>query len=103
MEPPVPRKSRLADDAKRTDPSQIPPETEVIGEQADLGDADVRKPVVKGVVPHPQTGEPALDVEKGAPFKKEIIVPADRITRVEGDRVVVDIDKQEVEDLSAFG
>ena len=85
------------------DPAQLPEQTEVIAEHADLGKGDVSKTVVKGTVPHPDTGEPALNIEKGGLLKKSIVVPADRILDEESGRVVLDLDESEVQKLSSFG
>lgn len=63
------------------DPAQIPKGAKVEAEHADLGDSDVGAPTVEGVVPHPETGEPALEIKQGGLFRKRIIVPSGRINR----------------------
>jgi Mn2+/Fe2+ NRAMP family transporter len=89
--------------AESGDLSQITPGTRVEADGADLGDHDLGEAIVKGEVPNPETGEPALAVEAGGVFRKEIIVPADRIEGEENGHVVIDLDEGDVEQLSSFG
>jgi Mn2+/Fe2+ NRAMP family transporter len=85
-----------------SNPEDIPEGKEVEANAADL-DGDVTKPVVKGSVPYPGSGEPALEVEKGGLFKKEIIVPADRVEGEDDGRVVIQLCEHEAERLSPWG
>lgn len=82
---------------------EIPEGTEVVADHADLGSHDISKTVVKGIVPHPETGEPALDVEKGGLFPKEIIVPADRVEAEEDGHVVIELDEHDTDRLASWG
>ncbi|MGI8554218.1 MAG: NRAMP family divalent metal transporter, partial [Dehalococcoidia bacterium] len=101
--------------AETPDPAQIPVGTPVTADQADVGANDITKLVVKGTLAHPETGEPALDVESGGLFKKRIVVPADRIVAVkdsveDGDghageqgAVLIQLDQRDADRLSSFG
>jgi len=57
----------------------VEPGMEVETTEGDLGERDITKPVVKDVVRDPGGDVEKVIVEKGAVFKKELAVPADRV------------------------
>ena len=79
--------------------------------EGDLGETDVSKPKVKDVVRDDDGAVRSLVVEKGVVFKKDIVVPANRIGEVipEGDEsndvgeVTVAASEPEIEGLSSVG
>ena len=60
----------------------VEPGMEVETTEGDLGERDITKPVVKDVVRDPGGDVEKVIVEKGAVFKKELAVPADRVEEV---------------------
>lgn len=77
----------------------------------DLGETDVSKPKVKDVVRDDDGAIRSLVVEKGVVFKKDIVVPANRIGEIipegdgpnEGGEVTVAASEPEIEGLSSVG
>jgi hypothetical protein len=78
----------------------------------DLGEKDVSKPKVAEVVQDQQGNVDKLVVHKGAVFRKNLEIPADRVQSInQGDaanestpgKVVVDVSKKEAEALRAVG
>lgn len=85
------------------EPSHIPEGTKVTADDADLGEGDLGAPVVTGATSHSETGEPALAVTTRGLFKKRLVVPTDRLRRVEADQVTIGLSEDEASRLSAFG
>ena len=78
--------------------------------KGDLGEADVSQPKVKEVRRDPWGGVEEVVIQKGVVFRKELVVPASRIQRLEPDpsgetdgKVILDISQQEADALSAQG
>ncbi len=83
---------------------------EVEATKGDLGDEDISKPRVKDVILDSTGNVEEIVVEKGAIFKKELDIPADRIQGIETaegngqeDKVVVDVYESELEALKTLG
>lgn len=89
--------------AEAPGPLDIPAGTQVVADRADLGDETAPPLTVKDIVPHPETGEPALEVERGGLFKKQIIVPTDRIVEETDGEVLIQLDERDADQLSSFG
>jgi NRAMP (natural resistance-associated macrophage protein)-like metal ion transporter len=92
--------------------THIEPGMVVEATQGDLGEQDVSKPKVTGVVQDQQGEVDKLIVQKGVIFKKTLEIPADRIRsidqeNIEGEsipgKVVVEVGEKEAESLTAVG
>jgi NRAMP (natural resistance-associated macrophage protein)-like metal ion transporter len=92
--------------------THIEPGMVVEATQGDLGEEDVSKPKVTGVVQDQQGEVDKLIVQKGVIFKKTLEIPADRIQsidqeNIEGEsipgKVIVDVSEKEAESLAATG
>lgn len=88
----------------------VEPGMEVQATSGDLGKADVSKPRVKQIQRDHAGQVEAVVVQKGVVFRKELVVPAERIAHVEEQNeegnagsVVVKMSQQEAEELSAQG
>ncbi len=98
---------------KKTDnTTNIEPGMEIEATKGDLGEEDVSKPKVTGVVQDQQGEVDKLIVQKGVIFKKTLEIPADRIQsidqeNIEGEsipgKVIVDVSEKEAESLAATG
>src|SRR5579884_2587653 len=97
---------------QRPDPEQdIEAGMVVEATKGDLGEDDVSKPKVTGVVEDRQGNVKKFEVEKGVVFKKKLEIPADRVQAVEQEpgtngqpgKVIVDAGKQEIADLAPVG
>lgn len=85
---------------------------EVEATKGDLGEEDVSKPKVTGVVQDQQGNVDKLIVRKGVVFRKTLEIPADRVQSVDQEdiavksipgKVIVDVSKKEAESLRATG
>jgi Mn2+/Fe2+ NRAMP family transporter len=92
--------------------TNIAPGMEVEASQGDLGEEDVSKPKVTGVVKDQQGNVDKLIVQKGVIFKKTLEIPADRVQSIDQEniadestsgKVIVDVGKKEAESLTATG
>jgi NRAMP (natural resistance-associated macrophage protein)-like metal ion transporter len=92
--------------------TNIEPGMEVEASQGDLGEEDVSKPKVTGVVKDQQGNVDKLIVQKGVIFKKTLEIPADRVQSIDQEnianestsgKVIVDVSKKEAESLTATG
>jgi len=92
--------------------TNIAPGMEVEASQGDLGEEDVSKPKVTGVVKDQQGNVDKLIVQKGVIFKKTLEIPADRVRSIDQEniadestsgKVIVDVGKKEAESLMATG
>jgi NRAMP (natural resistance-associated macrophage protein)-like metal ion transporter len=92
--------------------TNIAPGMEVEASQGDLGEEDVSKPKVTGVVKDQQGNVDKLIVQKGVIFKKTLEIPADRVQSIDQEnianestsgKVIVDVSKKEAESLTATG
>ena len=92
--------------------TNIEPGMEVEASQGDLGEEDVSKPKVTGVVKDQQGNVDKLIVQKGVIFKKTLEIPADRVQSIDQEnianestsgKVIVDVSKKEAESLTSTG
>ena len=92
--------------------TNIEPGMEVEATKGDLGEEDVSKPKVTGVVQDQQGNVDKLIVQKGVIFKKTLDIPTDRVQSIDQEntadestpgKVIVDVSKKEAESLAATG
>jgi natural resistance-associated macrophage protein len=85
---------------------------EVEATRGDLGEDDVSKPKVTGVVQDQQGKVDKVVVQKGVIFRKTLEIPADRIASIKQEgsvdesvpgKVIVDVSKKEAEALTSVG
>jgi len=90
---------------------QIEPGIHVESEKGDLGDEDITTPKVVDVFRDQKGNVKNIVVEKGALFRKKLVIPVDRFHSVEQTtedeeilgKVTVNIGEQELEDLKPVG
>ncbi|HKV58435.1 MAG TPA: divalent metal cation transporter, partial [Ktedonobacteraceae bacterium] len=90
---------------------KIKPGMNVETTRGDLGEADVNKPKVTGVVRDEQGNARELIVKKGIIFKKKVEIPVDRVESIDTDsehgapqgKVTVDVEQKEAQALKASG
>jgi NRAMP (natural resistance-associated macrophage protein)-like metal ion transporter len=91
--------------------NQIEPGMLVEADKGDLGEGDISKPKVTDVVQDHQGNVKDVVVEKGALFRKKLVIPVDRVNSVEQlhenekapGKVKVNVGEQELEDLKPVG
>jgi NRAMP (natural resistance-associated macrophage protein)-like metal ion transporter len=95
---------------KHSEANNVQQDMEVEAARGDLGEEDLSKPQVKKVVRGPDGNVEKIVIHKGALFQKELVIPADRIQRVErpangetNGKVIIDSNEQELESLKAVG
>src|SRR5579875_3470064 len=105
----TPRMGRRRHTGPRPGPKQIKPGMTVKTPQANLDDSDISRAHVQEVIRDDAGNVQDVVVEKGVVFRKDIVVPADRITQVKPaargkpGEVVVDAREGEFDSLSAVG
>ncbi len=90
---------------------EVEPGMHVVSDEGDLGDEDISKPKVVDTVRDEQGNVKDVVIEKGALFRKKVVIPVDRIHSVEHStedeetpgKVTVDVGEQEIEDLKPVG
>jgi Mn2+/Fe2+ NRAMP family transporter len=91
----------------RHEAQKVRPGMTVQATKSDLGQKDLSLPKVKAVQRNRQGAVETIIVEKGALFKKDLEIPADRVLRVEEQRpqgqVTIDVREEELQALSARG
>src|SRR5579883_284383 len=96
----------MAGDDRKHALDKIAPGMRIETPEGDLGEHDVTSAVVTNIVKDQQGNVEALEVSKGAIFRKMLKVPADRVQSVvieeNGGSVLVNVDEQELETLAAF-
>src|SRR5437660_8534062 len=101
----------MAAKKRKSDVEKIEPGMEVETTEGDLGEEDVSKPKVTGVVEDQNGDVKKVVVTKGVVFKKKIDVPANRIQSVDQDvasdelpgKVTIETEKGELAALTATG
>jgi NRAMP (natural resistance-associated macrophage protein)-like metal ion transporter len=92
--------------------TNIEPGMVVEATRGDLGEEDVSKPKVTGVVQDQQGKVDKLVVQKGVIFRKTLEIPADRIQSVDKEdiadesipgKVIIEVSEKEAESLTAVG
>lgn len=99
------------EDRRKHDGHTIVPGMEVAATEGDLGEEDISRARVTDVVQNEQGHIETLKVTKGALFRKELNVPADRIQAVEPEgmgtastgKVIIDARDKELEALTGVG
>lgn len=96
----------MAEDDRKHVLEKIAPGMRIETPEGDLGEHDLTAAVITNVVKDQQGNVEALEISKGAIFRKMLKVPADRVQSVaieeNGGSVLLDVDGQELETLAAF-
>ena len=91
--------------------NEITPGMLVEATSGDLGETDISKPTVTNVERDARGNVQAIEIEKGAIFRKKLEIPVDRIEEVDEDttstgkpgEIKIATDEQELENLSSVG